>query len=187
MSQHEVWCEFLRTEYNQRLPTSLWPECKKLTTSPNFEDKGQNNRRLKLLRSIRCPIVDAIPADTTWAELALSPEEFAKLHVIRSGDWITLSNGTGELATVATNLEHSTQKSSIRSKVDAIIHTDMALSDFKTITISKTVASIATIVDGCHRATALYIRHFLRKNLSLAEVASFIGISPLMDDCKWLF
>ncbi len=205
VSEHHAWCEFLRTEYLQHRDKVFGPECDRLTKSPDFADQSENDRRKALLISIRGAIVQTIPVDTEWQQVNLSPEEFARLYVLKYLSWAVLSDGSYLLSRAANNVFRIPMLDSkvvkafapyaaraereavhVREKVMTMLKSGVETSQFRPIMIRQTESNTMTIIDGCHRATALYIERFVKAKASLKAVGGFLGTSSRMNECQWL-
>ena len=197
-----AWCEFLRAEFQERLPT-LKPECERLTTTPDFGDVSANDRRRELLRSIRGPIVDSIPADSAWTRVRLSPEDCLALRLLAYRSWWALSDGDLMLRRAAENLYDpdwilsgqvvaslGSSLGAVRDEIEIIRVKVSRLRATGTayglpILIRDAGRGDMTIIDGCHRMTALLIRtEFFKRDQP--EIEAYLGTSANMSSSRWL-
>jgi hypothetical protein len=197
-----VWCEFLRTEWQERLP-ALEAECEQLTTAPDLGDTEANRRRKELLRSVKGPIVDSIPADTVWTRVRLSPEDCLELRLLANRSWWALSDGSLMLRRAAENVSDrdwiisgqvvaslGSTLGDVRDEIDAVRSKVSRMTAIDTldglpILIKDTGMDPITIVDGCHRMTALLVKAAFFTH-DRPEVEAFLGASPRMSSNRWL-
>jgi hypothetical protein len=196
-----AWCEFLRAEYQERLP-ELKSECERLTTAPDLGDVAANNCR-KELRSIRGLIIDTIPPDTAWTRVRLSPEDCLALRLLAYRSWWALSDGSLMLKTAAENLSNQdwvisgqvvaslgssleavrNEIGMIRSRVSGMKATDAAHG--LPILIRDAGRDGITIIDGCHRMTAMLVNTTFFER-GQPETEAYLGTSTNMSQCRWL-
>jgi hypothetical protein len=182
----------------------LGSECERLTTAPDLGDEDANSRRKELLRSLKGPIVDSIPADAVWARVRLSPEDCLELRLRADRSWWALSDGSLLLRRAAENVGDpdwiisgqimaslgSTlgavrdEIETIRSKVLRITATSTVI-DGLPILIKDTTRDSVTIIDGCHRMTGLLLNTAFFKR-GRPEIEAFLGASPRMSSNRWL-
>ena len=204
-TEHIVWFEFLRRENKQRLDKERWHECEQLIRSPDFSDERQNYQRKNLLDSIRGAITKTIPSDTVWKEVSLSIEEFGTLRLLRYLSWVALSDETCLLSVAANNVSREPMLSpvimeklgqsgsrawaevaEIRRKVQSMREAVFEPSS-RPILVRQVDKPNMTIIEGCHRATVLYLQYFLDSiPFPVDGVRAFLGASSRMTDCGWM-
>jgi len=199
----EVWCEFLRAEYRYRMSQGLWAECERLTTAPDFTDPLANARRKLLIRSIRSPMVDPVPTDTTWHLVELTQEECSRIRTCAYKSWILVTNGTSRLVKAAENtskedwvppaglrtafgalFDHTMEEvAGIKSKVRAIVAGGSVQGT--PILVRQEESDEMTIIEGAHRLTALAIlEEFFTQSGPGIDV--YLGTSKNMSSNHWL-
>lgn len=149
-----------------------------LIESVETNDTQKNEQRLQLLLSIRYPIIDPLPADTVWHSASLDKEDIKRIYIVPSNDWETVSSGTYYPLKVMENLHlddgHAKKINEIK---DSLTNLDTRL-----VLVGTSIDSPLTILEGNHRAVALFANAIEKEqdNPILAEV--FVGISPSMKD-----
>jgi hypothetical protein len=201
VTEDEIWCEFLRSEFHDYIPRHHWGECERLTNNPDFENQKDNLRRLQLLQ-FREPIVSLIPYGTSWSKVSLSNEELLQLYAIRYGSWKALTEGSYLLRDGAKNLRNPNwsiapmmelslgdylqdtrdQIESIRVKVSKMVKENIT---GLPILIRQVGRPKLTVIEGCHRITARIIRRTLSTE-DKGETKVLLGESPNMTSCPWL-
>jgi len=190
ISENEVWYEWLKSEYKDRLVPKYHPQCEKLLTEPNLQDKKQNQQRKQLLYKIRWHLLEKIPPNTTWYTVELTEKDIKNLHLLGFWTWNILSENTRKLETITKNLlnDNSFIPEEIinridtnrfdrhRKKVKEILSKKQSLKDFKPTLLGKTITKNPTLIEGCHRASALYISCFVTKEMDYTPIQAFCGI-----------
>jgi hypothetical protein len=200
-----AWCESLRTEHQERLP-GLGSECEQLTTAPDLSDAEANRRRRELLRLVKGPIIDSIPDDAVWTRVRLSPEDCLWLRLRADRSWWALSDGSLLLRRAAENASDQdwiisgqivaslgSTLGDVRDEIETIrwkvsrmttAATNTVIDGLPILIKDATIDSI-TIIDGCHRMTALLVNTAFFKR-DRPEIEAFLGASPRMSSNRWL-
>lgn len=147
--------------------------------SVDVNQPQMNQQKLDLLRSIRSPIIDPLPADTEWHTTSIDKNDLQRIFTVPSNDWATVSSNTYHPLKVIENLHmddgHAKKINEIKNSLDSNL-------DKRIVMVGTSVNSPLTIIEGNHRAVALFA-DALEKDLQnpiIEEV--FIGISPAMKD-----
>jgi hypothetical protein len=165
--------EWLRSEW-WRLPV---PGNKDLIDNPDLTDAGQNSQRLGLLNSYRHPIIGGLPRDIHPKWVNIEPEDLPNVYIVPTYDWFLDRGGTFLLTDTAANLKAG-RGADLGGGHEIIRHhqevdtKSQYLSDYDTATTTEVLLLIApgedgpyTIIDGTHRATALYLSYLQSPNM----------------------
>lgn len=177
---------FLRTEWDYREIPGKDESKRAIVFSPNFDDEDENLERLKMLRSFRAPIVDAIPDDTVWWEVECDEEFFRSLKVIKARDWSFLSGINGSLDRASRCIVDMGRKhihpmmpvvdtsgrlieiTDLHSHVDRVLRilpgVDEESFDAYLVALKMEASGLSTLLDGNHRAVAIFIKSFVQQN-----------------------
>jgi hypothetical protein len=154
------------------------PHYRVLIEKPNFQSEYENRRRAILNWVSRGIILFELPLDIEWHVGEISEKEFGNLFVITNNWWSkNYGSGSSRLSVVSENVHMKNQNACIRSMVDDVscISRDLILIGRK--------RGPYTIIDGVHRAIALYIHYFLLAKDKFIPFRLFVGVSPTK--CIW--
>jgi hypothetical protein len=158
-------------EYNRLHPDRPITEdvMSRLIFKPDFTDVEDNRLRRELLWPSRGKLL-APTQGVTWLEKKLEEDEFNSLRVIRSSEWVSLSNFCGSLEIVAERAyeERTTymlnEEYYERQKIEAINKmADSGALDLSLILLRLQDSQLTTILEGNHTAAAFYIKCYLKK------------------------
>lgn len=162
-----VW---LRSEW-ERIPAPLPPD-RQLIDESDLNDPAQNAARAELLHRDRAKILDELP-DSFEAHLVdIEKDDLPKVYIVPTFDWYLDTGRTFGVVETATHLRPGrgyrlpmgTVAIEHHKRVDEIAPSftdyDATTTDELLILIASDLAGPYTIIDGTHRAAALY-RHNL--------------------------
>jgi hypothetical protein len=135
----------------------------------------------------------------------LSPEDCLELRLLANRSWWALSDGSLLLRRAAENVSDQDwiisgqimaslgstlgdvrdEIETIRSKVSRMSTATNTVVDGLPILIKDTTIDSITIIDGCHRMTALLVNTAFFKD-GRPEIEAFLGASPRMSSNRWL-
>jgi hypothetical protein len=190
VSDDEVWCEWLKTEYRERVNKKFHEACERFTTEPDYSKQEDNNQRKQLLLTIRGPMVTGIPKEATWYLVELDAEDYGNLYILGWWSFKILSGFTGRLSVASRNLvdDNYTLPDEImqrvetsdiehhRRKVDGILAKKAYAEDFKPLLMGRRIDKPPTILDGCHRSLALYVACFIRGERQYSPIQAYCAI-----------
>lgn len=201
----EIVQAFLRTEWDYREVPVRDESKRNVVFSRDFDNQKENLERQNMLLSFRAPIVDEIPEDTVWFEVECDEESFFSLRVIKESDWIAFSGGTGEMEVASifvyekmkcdqTFLKVVDAEGKVMSTHDLQGHIsrvegilpEIGKESFDTylIALRDNVSMTSTLLDGNHRAVAIFIRNFITKDIdSFFPFRMYEGVTS--SKCRW--
>jgi hypothetical protein len=151
----EVILVWLRSEWDN-LPAGV-PVNRRLIDSPNLNDPEENSERLTILCLYlgRSVILSLLPPVSTAELVDIEPGDLPSLYVVPSNDWYRDTGGTFLLTNAPANLRPS-RRAKIRTLENRLQHYSAATTDETLILIAANRVGPYTIIDGNHRAIALY-------------------------------
>ncbi|MDO8460225.1 MAG: hypothetical protein Q7S74_03895 [Nanoarchaeota archaeon] len=132
----------------------------------------------------RSDIRNPLPSDTEWYLAMIEPADVQNLHIISSGDWKEISEGTFLVEKVVKNLDNnSTDENTIRISKDIKSKVDFLESgenlDTRLVLVSNNTENPFTIIEGNRRSVAF----LLLGQLVGKEV--YLGMSNSMNSYVW--
>lgn len=154
-----------------------------IINSNNLHNLQENQVRLNTLRALREPMIDPLPQDIIWYTATFDKEDINRTFIVPSGDWGKVSNNTYHPLKIMENLSledvHTKKITGIKASLPK------KLIDKRLILVASEINSVCTIIEGNHRAVAIFM-DALERNLPnpiIDEV--FVGISPNLLDYTW--
>jgi hypothetical protein len=157
-----------------------------MINEPNYSNAIENRIRW-LLFQFRYPLLHPLCAGA-WHEETMLEERFKNLMVIRDKNWIILSNETGRLATVATNVHKANYQSSnieINGMMQTIKEILTSKIDTRLFIMKSEESELMTILEGNKNAVALYIRNFLERKGLFEPFKFFMGYLVSKSFWQW--
>ena len=166
---------WLRSEWEAVDPPK--PPDRQLIDDPDLTDQAQNQAREELLYRHREPILKELPDEFHPVWVNIEEADLADLYILPCLDWYLATGGTFRLVDTAANLAagrefrfgHIRLPIDHRAKVNAIASTladyDAATTDEVPILIAADESGPYTIIDGAHRAAALYRNYLTEPNM----------------------
>jgi len=169
-----IWV-WLRSEWDGVEPPK--PPDTTLIDSPDFTDQVQNQAREELLYRHREPILNGLPSnfDPLWADI--EETDLANLHILPSLEWYLDTGGTFRLVDTDANLAHGRELrlgqihypfdhlTKIEDFTPRLVDYDAATTRQILILIAADQAGPYVIIDGTHRAAALYRNYLTKPNM----------------------
>jgi len=184
ISEDEVFSRWFINEAKGRLGEDLesfvqrYPHYRAIVEKPNFESEFENRKRAVLCWLSRGAILFQLPLDVVWYQAEISEDDFKSLFVIADNWWSKhYGSGSDKLSTISDEVNLRKDIPYIKSLLENIDEIDPNL-----IIIGKKNGPF-TVIDGVHRAIALYIHFFLLKKEKWTSFDVFIGISQV--ECIW--
>lgn len=153
------------------------PGNKDLIDNPDLTDARENSQRLELLNSYRRPIIGGLPRDIHPKWVNIETEDLPNVYIVPTYDWFLDTGGTFRLTDTAAHLKTG-RGADLGGGREIITHhqevdiKSQYLSDYDAATTNEVLVLVApgedgpyTIIDGTHRATALYLSHLQSPNM----------------------
>ena len=93
--EDEIWCEWLKTEYKERVDKKFHQVCERLINEPDYSNQDDNDQRRRLLTPIRGTMMERIPKGTRWHLVELDADDFKRLYILGWWTFKILSDFTG--------------------------------------------------------------------------------------------
>jgi hypothetical protein len=189
----EVILTWLRSEWHA-LPGGT-PSDRRLIDNPDLTDAGQNDARERLLLDgHRGVILGTLPPAAPAQWVLIDEADLPKLFVIPSGDWYLDTGGTFRLIDAANHLRPGRGSAfpeqlgpinhydAVNAKSEYVRNYDAITTDEMLILIASSEAGPFTIIDGNHRAAALYRSHLSEPNMPRKGI---LICDPRIAHSKW--
>ena len=166
---------------------------RRLVDEPDLNDPAENATRQQLLYRDRKIILEKVPEPTEYLVMQLDAADLPKLHVMTCLEWYLDTGGTFRLSDTVTNLARGRQfrHGPIHQPIDHLTAVDALapkLLAYETTTeenliiIAADAAGPYSIIDGNHRAAALYRNHLTQPNTPWRAI---MAVGPAMAHCSW--
>ncbi len=149
---------------------------------PDFNNAKENAIRFKLLKAARSSMIDLLLINANWYKVKVCLEDIERIYQCRSSEWDKFSNGTFRVSETVKNVFPD-------SKID-VPRADKIKEIYKgldnqpkvngLILIGTNIDSNLTIIEGCHRFTAVYKKVKDGSNDQLIADYAFVGVNPEM-------
>ena len=163
VSRDELVLTWLRSELDRTHPL------RQLVDHPDLSDPVQNTTRARLLFSTRAVILRELPYEMQPEWVNIQEIDLANLYILPCREWYLDTGRSFRLADVPANLRAGRHPIDHLAKVDAItpslVDYDAATTSEALILIAADLAGPYTIIDGTHRAAALYRDQLAKPNL----------------------
>ncbi|HET7208018.1 MAG TPA: hypothetical protein VFI95_15685 [Terriglobales bacterium] len=186
VGEEEVIAEFLRAEFYQPEFDAYRERFAGLVQHPDIEDSRENTIRRALLFRRRGRMWRELPKDTAWWEIALQPDDLARVRAFPRKQWRAFARGnfnlTEMIGRIRTRLESSDESWFCRKlrAVGADLREERVPNAVLLIGVDE--QSPLTIIEGNHRMAAAML-------LDPATVHDrfrfYCGLSPRMTQCCW--
>jgi hypothetical protein len=189
-SVEEAILTWLRSEWFA-LPVGT-PSDRSIIDNANLADATENAKRKWLLRH-RAVILDEIPPGALAYHVLVEEADLPGLYIVPTGDWYQDTGGSFRLSDTPANLRPGRQADP-RLQLGPIEHYDKVrakaqyMSTYGTaadevlIIISPSSAGPYTIIDGTHRAAALYGENTGNPNTPWRGI---VIRDPLIEQSRW--
>ncbi len=144
--------------------------------SEDFNNQQNNELRYWLLRASRFNMLDTLPAGITWYSATYDTADIGRTFIVPSNDWGPISGNTYQpyaiMRNLTTNDTHAVRIRDIRGSIPTI--------DRKLILVTSDINSVLTIIEGNHRAIAIFADALDcgAQDPIIGQV--FVGVSPNM-------
>lgn len=191
-TRDELILVWLRSEWNGvRQPR---PAGRQLIDNPDLNDPAQNVTRTELLFRDRQKILQELPYEMQPEWVNIEPADLPNLYVVPTFDWFLDTGRTYRLIDTTANLapgrgfltaqgrrptEHLAKVDGLASR---LANYDAATTDEVLILIAADGAGPFTIIDGTHRATALYRNYVAEPNMPWRGI---LVVDQAIAECLW--
>jgi hypothetical protein len=147
-----------------------------LIDDEDFSNQQNSELRHWLLRALRFIMLDLLPANITWHSATYERADMNRTFIVPSMDWGPVSQNTYQpyaiMQNLNTNDSHAVKIRDIRASLSTI--------DRRLILVTSDINSVLTIIEGNHRAIAIFADALDRgaQDPIIREV--FVGVSPNM-------
>jgi hypothetical protein len=192
-TREELTLVWLTSEWD-RVPLPA-PLDRQLIDDPDLTDRAQNKARTALLYRIRAAILKELPDEMSPVWVDVEEADLLKLYILPCFDWYLDTGGTFRLVDTAVHLAAGREFDDGQSrylienhlaKVDAIapgiVGYDAASTDEVVILIAANRSGPYTIIDGTHRATALYRNYLTGTKMHWRGI---LVVNQAIAECKW--
>jgi len=186
LEEDEVIAEFLKNDFRSPEFTRYHGTLDRLVTTPNFEDRSENQVRRALLNIRHAALWREIPRDTRWYEAEIRIQDLPRLRVFPRAQWRKLALGDFGITGVARRVlderyrEYATEE--FRDKIhDLRGQMHQGSVPEAVLLIGLNDRGPFTILDGNHRLVAAML---VSPDL-LAQFRFYCGLSPNMNQCCW--
>ncbi len=191
-TREELILVWLRSEWDRvPFPRSL---DRQLIDDPDLTDQGQNEARAALLYRDRAVILKELPDEMSPVWVDIEEADLPKLYILPCFDWYLDTGGTFRVVDTAVNLaagrefryQQIRQAIEHLAKVDAIApglaNYDAASTDEVLILIAADRLGPYTIIDGSHRAAALYRNYLTGTKMPWRGI---LVVNQAVAECLW--
>lgn len=186
VTESEVISEFLKNEFYQEEFHHDREQYENLVLNAELSDDDANALRRALLFRRRGHMWREIPADTTWWEVQIEPEDIERIRVFPRAQWRKVADGSFLLKDIAERVRtqrfHGKTKDFI-TRVQALSYKLRSSDDHSAVLlIGLNDTDPVTVLEGNHRLTAALLAspQILRSRFRV-----FCGLSPHMSESCW--
>lgn len=180
---HEFRLEWLRSEWKEEWNEPGKPPDRNLIDNPDLNSTTENNKRASLLTIglHRGQIIYNMPSIKDVQRIAIEPSDLQKLYLVSSTEWNTRTGGNYRLTDTTRTLKPG---SDTDVKVTAILNKlGDKLAGEVIILVATNRLGPYSIIDGNHRAIALYRRYL--QNPQMPPWRSLLIVDPEMQMSPW--
>lgn len=165
-----------------------------LVDDPDLTDRVQNAARKELLYRDRGKILQEVPDQVPHMWVGIEESDLPKLCIVPCAEWFLDTGGTFRLIDTPAHLKGGRgvrwawgiASADHLAKVDAIAQ---RLADYDAVTTDEVLIIIAankvgpySIIDGTHRAAALYRNYLAKPNMPWKGI---LAVDPAIAECQW--
>jgi len=154
---------------------------------PDFNNAKENAIRFKLLKAARTSMIDLSLINANWYKVKVSLEDIERIYQCRSSEWDKFSNGTFRVSETAKNVFPISRIDIPRADKIKQIYSNLnntpKVNDL--ILIGTSLESNFTIIEGCHRFTAVYEKVKNEEPGKLIADYAYVGVSAEMTNYKF--
>jgi O-antigen/teichoic acid export membrane protein len=186
LAEEEVIAEFLRSEFHHPEFDEYRHQFDDLVQHPDLSSSRENAVRQALLFLRRGPMWRELPADTTWYEVELRPEDLSRVRFFPRAQWRRVAQGSFYLTDVVERIRIQLESSSHNAFFGKLRILSSSVQDNlinpAVLLIGVDETGPLTILDGNHRIAAA----MLGPTAPVLDHFRFIcGFSPQMTRCCW--
>jgi O-antigen/teichoic acid export membrane protein len=186
LAEEEVIAEFLRSEFHHPEFDEYRHQFDHLVRHPDLNSSRENAVRQALLFLRRGPMWRELPADTTWYEVELRPEDLSRVRFFPRAQWRRVAQGSFYLTDVVERIRIQLESSSHNAFFGKLRILSSSVQDNlinpAVLLIGVDETRPLTILDGNHRIAAA----MLGPAAPVLDHFRFIcGFSPQMTRCCW--
>jgi len=175
-----MYNQFLKSELSY-LSVTEQTQLQPILSAGDFGNGFHNSQRRKALFARRWPLLCQLPSSVEWHFGLLDEDDFNALHVPKYCGWDELCPSN-----LLRNVRYPDACSmETRQKIAQLLPVVGAEEFDRTlILIGEGLAGPFTILDGNHRAAAVFLGIHERK-FSVQKIPAYIGVSTRMRQCVW--
>ena len=186
VTEAEVIAEFLKNEFYQEEFHHDREQFEQLVLGADITDERANALRRALLFRRRGHLWRELPADTTWWEVEIEPEDLERIRVFPRAQWRKVASGSFLLRDIVKQIRDTPFRGKTRdfiAKVQAFSYRLRTTADDSAVLlIGVDGTDPVTVLEGNHRLTAALLAspEVLQKRFRV-----FCGFSSRMSECCW--
>ena len=147
-----------------------------LIDDEDFGNQQNNELRYWLLHALRFNMLETLPAGITWYSATYETADIARTFIVQSNDWGPISGNTYQPHGIIPNLN---MNDSHAVKIRDIM-TSLPVIDRRLILVASDINSVLTIIEGNHRAIAIFSDALNRGAPDPIIQEVFVGVSSNM-------
>lgn len=186
VTESEVVSEFLKNEFYQEEFHHDREQFENLVLNADLSDEDANALRRALLFRRRGHMWREIPADTTWWEVQIDPEDVERIRVFPRAQWRKVASGSFLLQDIAERVRSQRFRGKTRdfiTRVQALSYKLRSSEDHSAVLlIGLNDSEPVTILEGNHRLTAALLAS---PQVLHSRFRVYCGFSPRMSESCW--
>lgn len=185
VSEDEVIAEFLKSDFHRPEFHEYHHRLRDIVIHPNLNDSAENAKRRALLFRRHLALWTEIPADTSWYEVEINPDELRLIRAFPRAQWRKLARGNFSVTEVSRRLcsRRKSLPKDFLEKIDQIAEEIASgrLVFGAVILIGVNDSEPLTVLDGNHRLMAA----LSAAPGAHARLRVLCGLSSRMNECCW--
>ncbi len=151
-----------------------------LIDDEDFNNQQNNELRYWLLRALRFNMLETLPPGITWYSATYDSADIGRTFIVPSNDWGPISGNTYQPYAIVQNIAQDPNSTYAHAVKIRDIRASLSTIDRRPIFVASDINSLLTIIEGNHRAVAIFADALDRgaPDPIIAEV--FVGVSSDM-------
>jgi hypothetical protein len=156
-----------------------------LIDDDDFNNQQNNELRYWLLRALRFNMLETLPPGITWYSATYDSADIRRTFIVPSNDWGPISGNTYQPYVIMQNIARDPNSTDAHAVKIKNIRASLPTIDRRLIFVASDMNSLLTIIEGNHRAVAIFADALDRgaPDPIIAEV--FVGVS--LDMRQYMF